>query len=227
MKVVAVIPAKGHSTRVPNKNFRDFYKGQSLLDIKIKQCLASGVFDEIFVSSDEVLAEKKPLAEGVKFLLREKKLCLDDTPWAEVLEGILSSIPVDEETLVAWTPVTSPLFNRYDETVNAFHKNKKCDSVVTVTPMKHYFLNADFIPINHQWGAWHSYSQGMKPLFQMNLACIMASKKIMIQNQYQIGNRPAFLETSFIEGVDIDTMEEFELAALIYTQQQEKANAKK
>ena len=66
-------------------------------------------------------------------------------------------------------------------------QNTDNDSLVTVTPQKHYFLNSDYLPINHQWGVWSSYTQKVKPLYHLNLACTIAPKKIMIKNQYQIG----------------------------------------
>ena len=36
-KIVAIIPIRKNSQRVKNKNFKHFYKEQSLLEIKIKQ----------------------------------------------------------------------------------------------------------------------------------------------------------------------------------------------
>lgn len=214
--IVALIPVKGTSTRVPHKNFRPFYNDKSLLEIKLDQCIKSNIFDEIYVSSDSPHAKLIAQRYGATFLLRDQQLCRDDTPWGDVLEGILNSIPDKNETFVAWCPVTSPLFSRFKEIVEELEKKADHDSVVTVTPLNHYFLNADFIPINHQWGPWHAYSQGMRPIYQMNLACILAQKALMIRNRYQIGNYPLFFTTSAIEGIDIDTMEEFEMAALMY-----------
>jgi N-acylneuraminate cytidylyltransferase len=216
-KIVALIPVKSNSSRVPNKNFRNFYSYKSLLEIKIEQCLKSGIFDTVFVSSDSEEAEIISNNCGAVFLKREMRLCMDKTPWNEVLEGILTSVPVENKIFIAWCPVTSPLFSRFDEMVEKLYANVENDSIFTITPFKHYFLNADYIPINHQWGPWHAYSQGMRPLYQMNLACLIAKKETMIRNQYQIGNKPIFFETSMIEGLDIDTMEEFELTQILYT----------
>lgn len=221
MKCVAVIPAKARSTRVPNKNFRDFYKGQSLLEIKIAQCLASGVFEDVYVSSDSTEAQALAEKSGAKFLLREQHLCADETPWSEVLEGILNTVPIEANIYIGWCMATSPLFSRFKELVLELEKRPDKDSVVTVTPLKHYFLNADYIPINHQWGPWHSYSQGMRPIYQMNLACLLAKKSTMIANQYQIGNKPIFFNTSVFETIDIDTLEEYEIARMLYAQKQD------
>lgn len=221
--LVAVIPAKSNSSRVPNKNFRDFYNGESLLEIKIKQLTAAGIFSSIYVSSDS--PEAKEIAEKceVTFIERDPYLCLDSTPWGEVLIGVMKSLPIDDSCMVAWSMPTSPLFSRFKEFWEFFKTNSSHDSAVTVTKLSHYYLNSDFIPINHQWGPWHSYSQGIKPIYHLNLACFITQKIQIIQNQYLIGNRPCFYSINQIESFDIDTLEEFENAQYFYQRMIRKA----
>jgi CMP-N-acetylneuraminic acid synthetase len=221
MRTVAVIAVKANSIRTPNKNLRPFYQDKSLLKIKIEQCQKSGAFEDVYVSSDSLEAGDIARACGATFMLREPHLCRDDTPWSDVLEGILNSFPIGDDTFVAWCPVTSPLFDRYHDVVAHLKNNSQHDSVVTVTPLKHYFLNADYLPINHQWGPWHTYSQGMRPVYQLNVACMLAKKATIIRNQYLIGNNPAFMDTTVTEGIDIDTMEEFDIASLLYSRRQQ------
>ena len=53
-KIVAVIPVKEVSERVPNKNFRSFNnEGESLLDITLKKLSRIKLIDHIYVSSDK------------------------------------------------------------------------------------------------------------------------------------------------------------------------------
>lgn len=224
-RAVAVIPAKALSSRVPNKNFREFHEGKSLVEIKIEQCMNSGLFDDVYVSSDS--EEAKVLAEsaGAKFARREHRLCIDETPWNEVLIGVLRQLPVDDETYIAWCPPTTPLFNRFDDAIKMLDFNSAIDSVMTVTRLQHYFLNSDRLPLNFQYGVWASYSQKLQPIYQMNCALWLAKKGAMIQNRFQIGDCPGHLETSMVEGVDIDTPEEFEIAAMLYARRQHGAVA--
>lgn len=218
LRAIALIPAKGTSSRVPDKNFRPFHHGRSLLEIKIAQCQLSGAFDAIYVSSDDERACEIAERMGANFVLRDAKLCLDSTPWYEVLTGVLDSLPENDDVMVAWCPVTSPLFCRYSEILQALW-DKQADvtnSIATVTPLKHYYLNDHFFPLNHRWGVWHAYSQNIPPIYQLNLACIVAQKREMKFCQYQIGSKPDFFSTEVWEGLDIDTMEEFELAQWYY-----------
>lgn len=216
MRVVAIIPAKGHSTRVPEKNFRPFYQDQSLVDIKIRQCKESGIFDSIFLSSDDERGRSAAESQEVNFLKRDPRLCLDETPWSEVLTGVLQQLPENDDVWVAWCPPTSPLFTRYAEAVRLLQQNDSNDSLMSVTKLQHFFLGPDLLPLNFQFGVWASFSQKLRPLYQMNCALWLAPKRLMLANRFQTGDRPFFMETTMVEGVDIDTIEEFKLAQLLY-----------
>lgn len=122
-----------------------------------------------------------------------------------------------DSTYVAWAPLTSPLFSRYDDAIEMLHADVKFDSVMTVTRLQHYYMNENFLPINYQWGVWAKYSQGLAAIYQMNCALWLATKGSMKRNRYQIGDFPTFMQTDAIEGLDIDTIEEFEMAQFFYT----------
>lgn len=221
MKKIAIIPVKKNSGRVKNKNFKEFYCGKSLLEIKIEQCIQSNCFDDIYISSDNLEAKSISERYGIKFIARDKKYCLDETPWNEVLINIINQTNCDDNDLIFWIPVTTPLFSRFNDALMILESNQNHDSLMTVTKLKHYMLNSDFIPCNFQFGVWASYSQLIKPYYQMNCALWIAPKKKMISNRFQIGDVPFFMETKQLESIDIDEPEEFQLAQLLY----EKNNA--
>lgn len=52
MSTIAIITARGGSKRIPNKNKRDFL-GKPILTYSIEAALASGLFDEVMVSTDD------------------------------------------------------------------------------------------------------------------------------------------------------------------------------
>lgn len=57
MSTIAIIPARGGSTRVPGKNIRQFC-GKPVIQYSIEAALKSGIFDEVMVSTDdETIAE--------------------------------------------------------------------------------------------------------------------------------------------------------------------------
>ena len=50
---IAMITARGGSKRIPRKNIRDFC-GKPILAYSIEAALASGIFDEVMVSTDSI-----------------------------------------------------------------------------------------------------------------------------------------------------------------------------
>ena len=73
MKVVAVIPIKLGSERVPLKNIKPFCDGTPLIYFVQRACLLSACIDEIYIyCSDELI--KKYLLPDVKFLKRPEYL---------------------------------------------------------------------------------------------------------------------------------------------------------
>ena len=53
MSVIAIIPARGGSKRIPRKNIKHFL-GMPIIAYSITAALKSGVFDEVMVSTDDV-----------------------------------------------------------------------------------------------------------------------------------------------------------------------------
>mgnify|MGYP002852238174 CR=1 FL=1 len=69
-KTVAIIPIRKNSQRIKNKNFINFYKGKSLLELKIEQLKKVNEIDEIVVSSDSLKAKK--IADKYKISFQER-----------------------------------------------------------------------------------------------------------------------------------------------------------
>ena len=73
MKRIAIIPARGGSKRIPNKNSKLFH-GKPILAYSIEAALNSELFDEVMVSTDDPQIAKIALEFGAKvpFLRSEK-----------------------------------------------------------------------------------------------------------------------------------------------------------
>ena len=52
MKKIAIITARGGSKRIPRKNIREFC-GKPILAYSVEAAVASGLFDEVMVSTDD------------------------------------------------------------------------------------------------------------------------------------------------------------------------------
>jgi len=86
VKNIAVIPARGGSKRIPQKNIRDFC-GKPMIAWSIAAAQASGCFDEIIVSTDDpkTSAIAESLGARVPFV-RPPELSDDFTPTAPVIK---------------------------------------------------------------------------------------------------------------------------------------------
>ena len=77
MKTIAIIPAKGHSNRLKNKN-RYMLLGKPLISYTIEQAKKSKFIDEIYVSTEDKHIKKISLDLGVKVIDRPQELVEDN-----------------------------------------------------------------------------------------------------------------------------------------------------
>ena len=76
MKIVAMIPARLGSKRIPKKNIR-LLNGIPLISYIIRAVKESQCFDEIYVNTESDLIGEIALSEGVKFYKRSSHLSTD------------------------------------------------------------------------------------------------------------------------------------------------------
>jgi len=84
-KVIAIIPARGGSKRIPNKNIKPF-AGQPIISYSIKAAQATDLFDRIIVSTDsEEIAEVAKIWGAEVPFIRPPELADDFTGTVPVL----------------------------------------------------------------------------------------------------------------------------------------------
>ena len=73
MRNLAIIPARGGSKRIPNKNIRDFL-GKPIIAYSIEVAIESGLFEEVMVSTDstEIASIARDYGAKVPFVRSEK-----------------------------------------------------------------------------------------------------------------------------------------------------------
>src|SRR5882672_11424566 len=74
---VAIIPARGGSKRIPNKNVKPF-AGQPMISYSIRAAKASGLFDRIVVSTDSDTIADAAVAAGAEVPFRRPRELADD-----------------------------------------------------------------------------------------------------------------------------------------------------
>lgn len=91
MSAVCVIPARGGSTRVPRKNIRMFH-GKPIIAYSIEAAKESGLFDEIWVSTDDNEIASIAIACGAKWHPRSSELSKNDVGTQQVMAGVIAEL---------------------------------------------------------------------------------------------------------------------------------------
>lgn len=91
MKAIAIITARGGSKRIPGKNTKDFC-GKPIIAYSIQAAIASGVFDEVMVSTDseEIAAIAREYGAQVPFT-RSAETSNDFATTADVLVEVIEN----------------------------------------------------------------------------------------------------------------------------------------
>lgn len=89
MKNLAIIPARGGSKRIPRKNVKPFM-GKPILAYSIENALATELFDEVMVSTDdpEIMEVAKQYGASVPFV-RTEKTANDFASLADVIHEVV------------------------------------------------------------------------------------------------------------------------------------------
>ena len=145
-KILAIIPARGNSKRIRNKNIK-LVNLKPLIQYTIEGALKSKYLDEIVVSSEnnKILNLSKSL--GVKILKRPKFLSEDFTTTYEVVEHVLQYYNFFD--LIIILQPTSPLRNErhINQSIRLMLK-KKANGIISVCRTEHSPLWCNVLPKN-------------------------------------------------------------------------------
>ena len=226
MPVIAFLPCRAGSQRVPQKNTRPFAdRPDGLLGIKLEQLLACTAIDEVILSTNDeaVIAIAQPwLAahEGrMRLDRRPDHLCASSTRTDDVVEYVPSIIPEGD---VLWTHVTSPFFGAedYAAAIAAFRAARAAgthDSLLGVTELKTFIWNRDGHPINYDRAQekWPR-TQTLTPLYEVNSAIFIAPVSVYRACDDRVGEHPLIYSIPKDKTVDVDWEEDFVIAAELW-----------
>ena len=135
-KIVAIVPARAGSKRVPGKNTRDFM-GQSLISWSIKAALKSSFVTEVIVSTDDEQVKAIAGKYNVTAFDRPPELANDKAVLDDVIENIDSQI-VNKPDGYALLQPTSPLrhSNTIDDAIKKLFSGRDADRLIEVSNLK-------------------------------------------------------------------------------------------
>jgi CMP-N-acetylneuraminic acid synthetase len=202
--VVALVPMRHHSERVPGKNFRPL-AGKPLYAYILETLSACKSLDGIVVDTDsetihQGVRERFP---HVQLIERPEHLRAGHIPMNDVLAYDLRQVEAD---FYLQTHSTNPLLRV--ETVNrALQTFVRCypdhDSLFSVTRLQTRLWSAEGEPINHDPGVLLR-TQDLPPIYEENSCLYIFERQGFLARGNRLGARPLLFEIDAEEAWDID-----------------------
>ncbi|MCI5598735.1 MAG: acylneuraminate cytidylyltransferase family protein [Ruminococcus sp.] len=206
MKVVAFVPIKLNSQRLPHKNILPI-AGHPLCWHLCNTLLKVNNIDEVYVyCSDERVSDYIP--EGVILKKRDKKLDGDLVKGFDIYKSFISEVDADVYVLAH---TTSP-FIRQESIDNALKHivSGSNDSAFSAEKIQTFAWYKDK-PINYDLNDVPR-TQDLEPIWVETSAFFMFKKEIFTDYNRRIGFNPYIQEVSGIEAIDIDEKKDYDLA---------------
>jgi CMP-N,N'-diacetyllegionaminic acid synthase len=214
-KVLALIPARGGSKGIPNKNIK-LFNGRPLIEWSIKLALKSKLIDKVVVSSDslKILNISKKL--GAEVILRPKNISGDKATTESAIKHCIKYFKNDYEAIILLPP-TSPLRKKIDidNAIKFFYLNK-LDSCFSGSKLTDFLIwNYDKIykkykSINYDFKNRGS-RQNRKLGYVENGSIYIFKPSLIIKKNNRIGGKFDIFNMDFWQSLEIDEKDDWKL----------------
>lgn len=217
-KIVALVPMRHHSMRVPQKNYRNF-AGKPLYQRIIATLLAVPEIDSILVDTDSPEVQRGLTAEfpQVQVVDRPEHLRGDKVSMNEILIHDTGFISAD---YYLQTHSTNPLLRSatVSKAIHTFLENRpEYDSLFGVTRLQTRLWDQMGQPINHDPNVLLR-TQDLPPIFEENSCIYIFNRQTLLERRNRLGERPLMFEIQAVEAWDIDEELDFTIAEMLYRQ---------
>ncbi len=211
MKIVALLPLKSNSERVPNKNMKDFF-GKPLYHRVLDSLLASDFVDKIVINTDSKAIKKdvnKNYPKNVIVLDRHKEIMGDNVSMNRIIDHDINTIDAD---LYVQTHSTNPMLKTVtlDTAIKTyFEKKDTYDSVFSVTRVQKRLYGSDGSPLNHD-PVKLLRTRDLPPIYEENSNLYIFTKKSFVNaGNKRVGANALMFEMDPIEAKNIDELNDF------------------
>ena len=218
MIIQALLPMKGNSERVPNKNMRNF-DGAPLYHAIMHSLLASKYIERVAINTDsQIIAEdaKQHFGDRVVIIDRPASIQGDFVSMNDIIAYDIEQL---EGEHFLQTHSTNPLLRTetIDKAIETYFAGLDTyDSLFGVTKVQTRFYDKDANPVNHDPSELLR-TQDLEPLYEENSNFYLFSKNAFKNaGNKRIGLKPQIFEVNKLEAVDIDEPEDFKLAELLH-----------
>ncbi|MCP5074562.1 MAG: acylneuraminate cytidylyltransferase family protein [Rhodobacteraceae bacterium] len=219
---VAIIPARSGSKGLPGKNVLEL-GGYPLIAWTVFSAIRSGLFDEVFVSTDSenIAAVARAAGASVPFL-RPEELASDESVTREVVAHVLTILDIRNEDWFALLQPTSPFRNSSHIRAAVDLLDGNTSSVVSVTDEKP--LSWAF-EVSHDGTLSPALPRSVVSRRQSTNRIVRPNGAVYVQMVGPFRSDPVFFKSdtkgykmSQIDSIDIDDTEDFALAEAVVAQ---------
>ena len=218
MILVALVPMRHHSQRVPGKNYRPL-GGKPLFHHIIESLLSCPEIDQVVVDTDS-----PPVMDGLRqhfpkvtLIERPEHLRADETPTNEVLLHDTAQVQAD---FYLQTHSTNPLLRpeTISRAIQTFLSSYPAyDSLFSVTRWQTRLWDQLGRAINHN-PAILLQTQDLPPVYEENSCIYIFTRQNLVARRNRLGERPLLFEIGASEAWDID--EELDFAIVDFLMRQ-------
>lgn len=203
-QVVALVPMRHCSERVPGKNYRPV-AGRLLYAYILETLLACSEIELVVVNTDSpvIMDGVSRQFPSVRLIERPAQLRGGEVPTNDVILHDLQAVPA---RFYLQTHSTNPLLR--PETVSRAIRTfldgyPKHDSLFSVTRLQKRLWDPQGRPINHD-PAVLLRTQDLPPLYEENSCIYLFERECFLARRNRLGERPALFEMPADEAWDID-----------------------
>ena len=220
MKIVCIIPARGGSERIQNKNIVPL-AGKPLIAYTIEQAKSSKMVSRVIVSTDDDKIAKVSKEYGAEVIMRPSELATATSPSEDALFHVLGYLKERSETpdLIVFLQCTSPLRER-DDIDNAINTLlvQKADSVFSVFGFRKFIWGVEggkIKSINFDSAEDRWREQDFPPQYQENGSIYAFKPEVFRRYKKRIAGKVAIYEMSELNSIQIDTNDDLILCEAI------------
>lgn len=212
MKIIALVPMRHHSQRVPGKNYR-LLAGKPLYQHVIETLLAVPEINGILVDTDS-----EPVMDGLRrdfpqvtVVDRPESLRADTIPMNEILLYDTSLVEAD---FYLQTHSTNPLLRpeTVSKAIQTFLADYPAhDSLFSVTRLQTRLYDQYGHALNHDPNVLLQ-TQDLPPVYEENSCLYLFTRENLSRRRNRLGERPMLFEIDPDEAWDIDEELDFAIA---------------
>ena len=212
MRVICIIPARGGSTRIKDKNIADL-GGHPLIAWTIRDALASNLIDRVIVSTNSKKIKDISIEYGAEVVDRPDYLSKDDSKIEDAVKYTIEKLK-EKPDLIVLLQCTTPFRNKGDIDEGIIKLNQdNADSLFFATEFDKFIWTREHDSINYDFKD-RPRTQDKKWEI-VELGNYIIKPEVLYKFNNRLGGKITHLLVDKISEIDIDNQYDLALARLL------------